>query len=116
MTEAVLTSMPQCIRSIHPRRSANARMRVASQGGRIEHISSMPGFRNSVTVNGSPGLAPISDAIRVHARRINLDLGDPDHVLVGHAQRQMARDLPQQTATRLRALVGICGSRASRSR
>src|SRR3977135_1283153 len=36
----------------------------AGPGGRIEHISSMPGLRNSVTVNGSPGLAPISPAMR----------------------------------------------------
>ena len=37
---------------------------MASLGGRIEHISSMPGLRNSVTVNGSPGFAPISAAMR----------------------------------------------------
>ena len=36
-------------------------------GGSIEQNSSMPGLRNSVTVNGSPGLTPISAAMR--ARR-----------------------------------------------
>ncbi len=39
-------------------------MRFAKPGGRIEHISSMPGLRNSVTVNGSPGFTPISAAMR----------------------------------------------------
>ena len=39
-------------------------MRLASGGGSSEQNSSMPGLRNSVTVNGSPGFTPISAAMR----------------------------------------------------
>ena len=40
------------------------------------------------------------------ARRIDLGLRDADHVLVGHAHREMPRDLAQQPPAGLRALVG----------
>ena len=47
-----------------PRRSAVVRMRSASRGGSSEHSSSTPGLRNSVTVNGSPGMTPMAAAMR----------------------------------------------------
>ena len=49
---------------------------------------------------GSPGLAPTLGGDASHARRIDLGLRDADHVLVGHAHRQVPRGLAQQPALR----------------
>jgi hypothetical protein len=76
----------------------------AIEGGNIEHISSMPGLRNSTIVTGSPGLRHLFDDLG-HALRRDLGLRDPDYVLVGHAQREVARDLAGEPPVRAGARV-----------
>ncbi len=102
--------------SIQPRFSENAMMRRASAGGSTWHISSMPGFRNSVTLIGfarSWRRAPV-DAL--HARRIDLGLRDADQILERHAHSEMARGLAQQSAVTVELRVEVAARGARRSR
>ena len=86
-------------------------MRFASPGGRIEHISSMPGLRNSVTVNGSPGFTPISAAMR--ANRAGAILAWATRITSSYDMRtaRCRAHLAQQASAGLGAVVGLADRR-----
>src|ERR1043166_287898 len=83
-------------------------MRTASPGGSSEHSSSMPGLRNSVTVNGSPGLTFISAATRFRRAGSILAFAPPipAPVTVSHAHGEETPRLPPEAPPAPGARVG----------
>ena len=92
-------------RSARPARRAQAVSSSHSpqRFGSVSAISSMRGCMNSATSRSWSSRKPHLVAHALEARRPDLQLGDPDRVLIGHAERQLPRDLGEEAPVARRA-------------
>ena len=101
------------------RASGRFRMKAPSAAGIVPHTSSMRGCMNSVIRSTWSGPAPISLLDAAEARGARLQVGDADHVVVGHGVGDVFRRLDGEAETACRPAVhrgrGSC-SGFSRSR